>query len=602
VSNEGSHDLDGLLLRLSVARAEDEASLVSGEALVQVRGERSMRVECSGAVVQAHDGWLDVEVPALGAGEAYSVVCLHRFSHDEVYGELDGDMAQWLQASRAETGAMLARAIQLELGDDKVEDLVEGMLITEYVQTSELGVVSPMHRYTSGWLRDSEGPVRLYLRAGLHEEVRTMIDAVYQVMVVKEAISNSFALDTDLSGFSEPEDPTQFWADASFMSGRGAAEAPSYAVLLHDLYVRASGDEAFLDEGRMAFLEACVRRQELSEDGLLEFSGDETFRFALATALGTEMPEEVSWSANSSFLYAAAADRLAELGASDDIGELGQRVREAAEATYWVEDGGYYSPVAFFEDGSVHPSPYEDVSTQPLWTGYATSGAARQRENVDVIVDQLMRDDGTLLSYLPGTDEDNWGYTGMVPGFSLRNLALVQHPQMEAAFDAVDVVATPSGHFEEGHRSDHAAFHLSHQADGLGTDTLSRFRPWEGGDVAAAVLAFLIGAEPDARTLQLRLAPHLPHGWPSMRAGNLRMGDERYDLEVEQFDEGMVVRVARVETGEPWTLSVTLAGSAPLGEIWVNGEPVDAEVGEVVTVEDLELGDEALEVIAVYES
>jgi hypothetical protein len=601
VVNDGSVTAADLVMRLTVAVADEDGSLADGDGLVQVRGERQMRVDCPGETLEAGESWLDVAVPALGPGEQVSFVCLHRFSDDTVFDDPDGDVTDWLEASRAETTAFLDRAVQLDLPDPKVEDLVEGMLITELVQTSELGVVSPMHRYTSGWLRDSEGPVRLYLLAGLHEEVRGMLDAVYQVMVVSQAISNSFSLATDLSGFEEPGDPAAFWEQASFMSGRAAAEAPSYAVLLHDMYVRSSGDEEVLDTDRMAFLEACVRRQELSDGDLLPFSGDETFRFSLATAMGTDMPEEVSWSANSSFLYAAAADRLAELGAAEDIAGLGQRVREAAEAAYWVDDGGYYSPVSYFDDGAVHSAPFEDVSTQPLWSGYATADDPHQQDNIEAIVEQLMRDDGTLLSHLSGTDQDNWGYTGMVPGFFLRNMALVQHPDLERAFDGVDVVATPSGHFEEGHRPDHGAFHLSHQPDGLGTDSLSRYRPWEGGDVAAAVLAYLVGAEVDVRADSLRLAPHLPHGWPSLDAGNLRLGEERYALRVEAYDEGMVVRVQRSGPGDgAWDLAVELAGAREIAEVWSDGEALDAEPGRVVRIQGLEMGAADVELIAVY--
>ncbi len=600
VSNDGSVDEADLMLRLTLAAADEAGTLVDGDGLVQVRGERRMRVDCPGEILEVGESWLDVAVSALGPGEQTSFVCLHRFSDDTVFDDLDGDVADWLEASRAHTGAFLDRAVQLDLPDPKVEDLVEGMLITEWVQTSDLGVVSPMHRYTSGWLRDSEGPVRLYLRAGLHEDVRALLDAVYQVMVVNQAIANSFSLDTDVSGFVEPDDPEAFWEEASFMSGRGAAEAPSYAVLLHDLYVRHSGDEAILDAPRMAFLEACVRRQELSVHDLLPFSGDETFRFSLATAMGTDMPEEVSWSANSSFLYAAAADRLAERGASADIAELGQRVRAAAETAYWVEDGGYYSPVSYFDDGAVHPAPFEDVSTQPLWTGYAGSDE-QQCDNVDAIVEHLMRDDGTLLSHLAGTGDDNWGYTGMVPGFFLRDMALAQHPQLELAFDGVDVVATPSGHFEEGHRPDHGVFHLSHQADGLGTDSLSRYRPWEGGDVAAAVLAYLVGAEVDALSGSLRLAPHLPHQWPTLGATNLRLGDERYALQVDGYEEGMVARVGRTDAGgEAWELSAELSGARGIEAVWADGEPLDIVPGEVVTIEGMEMLGEGVELIAAY--
>ncbi|MBW2253499.1 MAG: hypothetical protein JRI25_02740 [Deltaproteobacteria bacterium] len=586
VRNEGSA-AETVEVQITLARGAGESVVEDPRGLRQDRGDKHMLVHCPGADLSIGLSTLRIALPDLPAGEEVSVVCLHQFSDDDTFDTPEVDVIAALEAARASSTALLERAVVLEVPDPKVTDLVEGMLITHQVQTSALGVVSPMHRYTKGWMRDTEGPARLFLRAGLHEEVRTALDVTYEVAVVQHAITNSFPLDTDLSSFEEPADPVGFWVHASFMPGRNPVEAPSYPVWLHAAYARHTGDDGVLDPARMAFLEACLSRQE-DEDGLMTFSGDETFRFALAYATGGGMPESLGWSSNSAFWFVAAAEQLADLGGDPTLAERAATIRETTDATYLVN--GFYSPLALFEDRSPWPHPFEDVTPMPVWTGYLRPDDPVAVDNVDQMVEALMREDGTLLTPNPATGEQMPAYTGMVPRYLLYNLAAQHRPEAELAFNALDRVATPSGHFEEAHTPDNTVWEVIHDPSGLGGDISARYRPWEGGDVVAALLAYLVGEEVDALTGSIRLAPHLPNGWPWLAARGLRVGEDRYDLEVSAWEEGREVRVTREGGSGEWTLSVTLTGDRSFRQVWVDGERWSGEEGENPVVEDLVLG------------
>ncbi len=565
VRNAGFMPVDELALKIALSRGKEEPAAYSVDALLQERGRHKLRIECPNTGATAYPSTMTFPVGTLGPDEEKSFVCWYLFGGAAVPTDSPVDL---LSSSRKHTGRMLDEAVKLETPDPKVIDLYEGMLVTLDVQTAENGLVSPMNRYTSGWLRDAEGPIRLLLAAGLIERARTILDVTYRSLVVLHGIVNSFPLDVDISGFEEPVDPKTFWATAEMMGKYEAAEAPSYATLLHDLWIRYSGNESILDAPRMAFLEATLLRQEVSDEGLLPFSGDETFRFPFFSGRG-KLPEMEGYSANSSFLLAAAADRLTERGGSPEVAVLGKRVRKAAEEVYWIADDGYYAATASYAHANPTPEPYEDVAMQPLWTGYAKPSEPSQQRNVKTALDRLLTDD-TLL-HTPGT----LTFTGMVPGFLLYNLSLLNHPFVHDAFHALDAVATPSGHFEEGHMPDTSVHSLIHAPNGLGGDAYARYRPWEGGIVVAAMIHYLTGYQPRATSAQMDLAPNLPPGWHETAVRQIRFGNDSFDLQAQRWQEGRVVTISRsANDGRTWRVRLDLRGDKRFSGVWVDGNYV----------------------------
>ncbi|MCB9766003.1 MAG: hypothetical protein H6739_39880 [Alphaproteobacteria bacterium] len=616
VENVGSAPVSPTV-RLTLARAETEVAPEAEAALVQVRGGRALRVTCDTDGTAGSEA-LDLAVGALGPGETWSTVCTFAFTEGDPEDPLSWpdpvtDPVDLLARSRSATQSALDGAVALDLPDDKVRDLVEGMLVTLWTQTDAGGQVSPMNRYTTAWLRDAEGPVHLWLRAGLHERVRTLLEGQYRAAVVNRAIKNSWPLDLDLSGFQEPEDPQAFWDDALFMPGRQPAEAPSYPAIHAGLYVAASGDAAWLDAPRRAFLEAGVLRQDPDlydfagdawpESALLPFSGDETWRYTLTFATTGEEPELQGWSAHSSVLLVAAADALAPFDPDPAVAELGRRAEDALVDAYLYADDGerFLSPIRSFE-GEIWPAPFEDVSTQPEWLGVGDAGW--RADNVDALVSVLQRDDGSLITQDSLTGGDNVGYTGLVPGLGLVALGEAGRAEAARAFDAVDLSATGTGHFEEGHTADHSPLASVHSADGMGSDAPARYRPWEGGVTVAGVLRYLLGDTPDARSGALSLYPHLPPGWPALGAEGLRMGEERYDLALEGFAEGQVLRISRPDSpadAEDWVLRVRLGDRGQVSCLWVDGAVTIAPRGAVAEVSGVVLPPGGqVEVVAEY--
>ena len=560
----GAGDGD-VAVQIDLSRAPNDPAIEAPQALLQRRGERHLRVHCPGANVLTAGHRLSIQLPA---ADPYSVLCLWELTTDGSPLQALPTFDAMLVSSRAETTALLDEAVSLDVPDPKVRDLYEGLLIMLHVQTATVGLVSPMHRYTGGWLRDAEGPVRLFLAAGLFDRARRQLDLGYQASVLRHAIANSFSLDLDHSTFEPPADPATFWAEARFMPGREPAEAPSYPVFLHALYADHDTGASLLDDDRLAFLEACIRRQPLSAEGLLPFSGDETYRFTLLSALGGDAPDAIGWSTASSFWYVSAARRLVAMGGDPELTKRADRAAEAVISRGLVADG-YYAPLIRFDDGRGAPVPFEDVALAPTWTEFFSPDDPRAADAIDAAVEALMARDGTFHN-----PDASLGYTGMVPGFALHALSRVEHPRVEEAFFALDRIATPSGHFDETHTPDHAVLQLVHDPAGLGTAISARYRPWEGGDVGAALLEYLVGARPAASQHRLQLAPHLPAGWPRMVVDRLRMSGGRWQLTVEGFDEGRRWRLTRVRDAEPdprdWQVDLRLNGG-PYSSIWVNG-------------------------------
>lgn len=566
---------------VDVATAAGE-DLDHPDGLLQQRGDRVMLVSCDGSS----------ELGTLTPGATVELTCTHAFARiDDPLPTLQGTVADALTAAQDRHAAFLDAGLRLTTPDPAVADLLDGMLTTLANQTAANGIVSPMHRYTSGWLRDAEGPVRLFLRTGHVARARRILDATAASLTARGAIANSFSLTIDVDAVDEPEDPDTFWASVDFMPGRNAAEAPSYLAILHDLFVRATGDAAVLTPARMALLEQALLRQDMNADGLLPFSGDETYRWLLAVTLGATVPEEVGWSAGSSFLLAHASERLIALGGDPALADLATLAR--AGAASYVDGEGFVSPVRYF-DGGLFPGPYEDVSTMPLWLDPEAPDAAA---NVMILVNRLMGDDGVLRSNTLGT-------TGMSHGFWLANLAALDHPERDRALSGIATLATPSGHFEEGHGPTGDALSITHQADGMGADAVARYRPWEGGDVLAGVLRVLLGQGGDARDARLVLRPRLPDDWPTLSARGLRFADVPFDLTLEGYAEGQVLTVQRAEGHErTWDVSISL--QAPPGRsiasVYLDDLPfADLPTGEVVVLPDVPLTD-TVRLVAVYE-
>lgn len=559
------------LLRLLVLRNEGAESIApelrvrfanaqsaEGQRLIETVGTRRRVSLLLGAEASAGPGGLSVRLPVLSPGQEQTLTLAHLFGfaaaevEEALTAVRDAGAEALLASTYASWAAWADRGAVLDSPDVRVNDLVDGMKVTIRVQQARGGGVSEMSQYTKAWLRDTIGPVRFFLRAGYFAEVRDMLDYLYRASLVSGDLRNSYRLDLPTDAPPPPPD----WERLPPLQGTVRSESPSLLILAHRDYLRFTSDRAFIAE-RFSFLKSCLLRQAL-EGGLLPFSGDETFRTAMSMAFGLPAAyayEKKAYSANSAFLYVAAAEALAEMAEATGrpeeaagLRERGRQVRAATDARYVREPEGFYAPFLDRESGEAAPRPFEDVATQVLWTGYGAPGEALADRNLAALV-QALGGPGGFLQSAPaynvlGPRGEAGVYTGMVPGFYLQNLGRARPPLAEAAFNALGQAASPSGNFGEyQYASDHTTVQLLYDESGARGDYTARLRSWEGGVNLDALLAYLTGLEPAPPGAGVRLSPQLPNRWPAYRLRNLRLGEERFDLEVQR--EGEEVRWRR---------------------------------------------------------
>ncbi|NOY90264.1 MAG: hypothetical protein GXP55_03570 [Deltaproteobacteria bacterium] len=559
VTNEGATEAP--LYELRVLPANDTTS-PEPDLLLEVGEQRALTsyfVDGTVSVTETADArWLTRQVGPLAPGASEQTVLLHCGAEGAgVARPAVVDAGALIDATAADYQAWESSLLQVTLPEPLVADYIDGMKMTLRVQTASTGASCPMSQYTRTWARDNTGPTLALLDFGAYDDVRAMMDYIYGAVVRGGDLSNSYDADLDLS--SLPPEPD--WNAMPPLSGRVGAETPSYMVLIYGEYLRHTGLLERVRD-RFGFLRRCMLAQDFGPDGLLPFTGDETFRAAMNATfnLPLEFPhQDRSYSANSALLWLGAAGQYLQmadaLGLADDRSATEARISEveAGFATHYALPDGCVSP---FQDRMTReswPTPFEDVSLKMTWAGWRDGDSPEAQANMQCLIDDLERYPGVYRSLaaeryrnyllLPRMDGV---YTGMLPGYTLSALTAVGHPDAAAAFDEIGVLATSSGNAQEYQAflgTDEFGLTAAYDDTGAIGDYTSKFRPWEGGINVHAVLGYLVGFEPDARTRSFALRPHLPEGWPSMAFRGLRSGDARFDLELERLADGYELRL-----------------------------------------------------------
>ena len=412
--NTGNTAITGVTVEVASYGAAAE---IDGDSLDQVRGGDRMRVR------PLDPGWSILETlgphpdPVLlsapfdlepGAERALGVV--YEFAtdgdaigagYDAVSGQgweilLDGTWAWW-------TG-WHDRGLEIRTPDRRVDDLLEGFKETIRLQVGANGSVNQMSHYTGAWQRDVYPPVRALVKLGYLADAWSLADYMHGAAAVLGGIANRLPSDLELP---DPLPEPDWLAAVPFTSDRLRGEGPSYLPLMHTFPWRYGGGGDRLGE-RWDYLIHTLRGQTITEEGMLYFSGDETFRptFSANIGLGLDYPfEKEAWSAYSAFVFVAACEELARaalhegLDRPDDIAWLQERaawVRERTEAAYWLGDAGRYSAFIPMATGipDEHCSP--DVNTYPLYIGYQDHDAPRAGENLRSCMDLILQDNGML--------------------------------------------------------------------------------------------------------------------------------------------------------------------------------------------------------------
>ena len=498
---EGGPAKDGVRRTVTTvfASVEGRAARAEGQALALdvgplAAGAEVLRVlaHCTGEETTAGAG--RGTVPAAGAPGVAETLWALAYPETELAVALD-DAAQ-------EYAAWEGGLVQVDVPDPMVADFLDGMKMTLKAQTAATGATCPMSNYTRTWARDNIGPVMAMLALGGIEDVEAMLDYVDAAIRYGGDLSNSY--DADLDVANAPAAPD--WATKGPLAARVAAETPSYMVTMYGLHQRYTGDLSRAVE-RWGLLRRCMYDVGWGVDRLLPFTGDETYRAAMNAAANIDLEvahHDLSWSANSAFLWLGAAREFARL--ADLQGQVDQReeIRALADEVatkslpyYRLEDGCWS---AFVWRSTLEKAPpFEDVALQEIWSGYKDGDDAGAQQALDCLVTRLGRAPGEIVSPLGETWQgallNAWEgvYTGMLPGYVLAVLNDAGHPQAPDAFAAVRKSLDTSGNLQEYMIfDDHSGFSVAYDPVGGLGDYTAKFRPWEGGIVAEAVMRHLL--------------------------------------------------------------------------------------------------------------
>ena len=550
----------------------------------------------AGALQADGQGW-QLPLGALSAGESSTTalaLATGRSLQDvaDVAARIAGaSPSEWLDDTLAWWAAFSARGVQLTMDDPRAIDLYDGMRVGIKQQQSAAGAVCPMSQYTLVWLRDTIGPVRFFLRAGLVEEATAALDYTFLCASIQGDYGN--ACDSGYSPqdlVSEPD-----WDALGGFSGRLAAEGPSYVPLMYREHARWTGD---LDraQARWRYLRRGLLGQQMDAEGLQPFSGDETFRVAMSAALGyglTFAYEEEAWSANSAFLMAAAADWMAEAalatGNPEDapvFAEQAALARSALSDRFLLPEG-HHAPF-ILKDGEIpETQPFEDVNLKPLWTGAMTPDDPAAWADLSRLLQTAGQGDGIIQSPLDpqhlgslGLPIEEGVLTGMVPGYALWTLSALGHEQAQGAFNQLDRYADTAGQYDEYMvYDDLSAFSPIYDAVGFLGDYTARHRPWEGGINLDAFLSHLTGPVWRADGGML-LRPRLVNDLPEVTVGPLQVGSAQAEVRTSRLPGALRVQVS--SRGEaPFPLQVQVPVPADVEEVLgatVDGEPVDLAI------------------------
>ena len=564
------------LLRLISVRNTGTAP--TGELTVQVRGRNPAAVVRTGRLLEGSsertlttalnvdvtgaDRALRTTVAPLDAGAEGQLVLTHCTVEGKVPTEAwRPAWSEALDVARATLAYGLgatASHLRNDLPDERVAGFVAGLHATLTAQTAATGAACPMSQYTRTWARDNIGPALFQLATGDYESVGRLLDYVWGATLIKGDLQNSYDADLDL--WTLPPEPA--WDTLGPLAVRVGAETPSYLVIMYGLWYRHTGDLEKARE-RWGLLRRSMLDVRFDVDRLLPWTGDETFRAAMNTAfgLGLDAPHhETSFSLNSTILWLAAARhfvRLAEaLGEVDDaaaVQAIAAEMEAKALPRYLLPDG-CWSALIDRATGATWPAPFEDASLTPTWTGWLDGDDPRAVANVQCLIDRIGVAPGVLQSPLdpkyvnfPLLPSQEGVFTGMKPGYTLAALTDVGHPDAEAAFNELARSIDAGGNLDEYHlfTADaglpYPGLTLFYNEQGLEpSDYTAKFRPWEGGIVAAAVLQYLTGWQPDVPSGHLWLRPHLPNGWRRALFDQVRAGDARYALAIERLDDAHV--------------------------------------------------------------
>jgi len=445
------------------------------------------------AATAADSGWLGVTI-ATGADVDDARATLAAM----------GPLENHLERARAYWGGWLASTKQVETWPQRssgpsgdaghTSDLIESAKLTLKLQQSlPGGGAGPMVHFKGTWARDNNGVVRGLIAAGAMDEARAVIDYYWRASAVLGRIANRAPLDLGADPLPAPD-----WATVP----APRTEVPSWLVLQHWWWLRGGGDLDLVRD-HWDYLVRCVSGQEVSDDGLLPFHGDETYlggallsavpdRVPRAAGLIVTGPDDVRpWSLEATAAFAVANGAMARMagavgrgGEARDFASTAEETTRSIERRFWMGSKGFYAPALRGKDRRPHPVPLAPVNAAPLWLGYGDAGwettegdslRTRARSNVETTLERL-----GFGHAAPGVPYD----VGTTAGTWLWDLLSLDSPVAPAALAHVVRCASPAGEWAEVNGPG------ARPSFSYDEEHPNRLRPWEAGINLEAMLRY----------------------------------------------------------------------------------------------------------------
>jgi hypothetical protein len=465
---------------------------------------------------------------------------------DRALGQITQQREKLLETSRQYWQQRGTQIATVTTDNARLNDFLAIEKYLAQVQQAAGGGFSPMDRYSYCWIRDSNGPVRYLLSCGDYDAVRRYLDYQFRGYAEQGKVTNNLTLALDLPATAKPID----WSQAPVPS----AEIASFMVLQRLWYWQHTADNDLIRQ-EWPMLRRCLLGQKVDARGTLPFFGDETYRFPGYELFSNGKPAPdwvymLTRSLDSAMEYVVAARGLAEMapaaGHSEEAAEYtadANRVQQATEQLFW-QAGGFYAPALSDLSDEVQQNPFAPINLDAWWLGYP-GDPARLQGNLLQTLRYLSKPNGTVLS----TPQVGY-YVPLQLGELLHALAATGSPGRDQALQGLLGAAEASGGYAEMNTPE------DRPSDAVWG--LHRFRPWEGGINAEAVLYALTGLEVDLPRRLVRLTPWLPAGCHHMVVDPICAGKCRLRLEVN----GTQCTVTREQDADGQPLSVALGGLA----------------------------------------
>lgn len=512
---------------------------------------------------QAADG---VALPALAAGARWRGVLTIATAAGKSdagargdFGDAARQIDQATAAAQATLGwwrAKLRDTLYFDTDHRKLRDLVQDWKVLLLVQRDAgSGAVSPMVNYRGCWVRDSVGPLLLFLRFNMWQEAKDLLEYLYQATRLLDRVPNQVPLDLDFAGL---EGKQVDWDKIAVPP----SEVPSWIVLMHFWYWRVTRDHDLI-RAHKKLLECCLRRQSRIDEVLLPFHGDETWMHGAFYSLypdrigeNAQLVADDQWQGRRTFSFAAGVQYLLCIQA---IGEMENGLAEAddpqgyaakqpqdrpgqryltssfkfmqeLEKRYWMPEANMFAPALSPVTRQPHPLPYADVTLMPLWLGWTFPTGEKSRDNLKNGLARLW-----LRDFRIG-ETPNSGYAcGHTQGKLVAALTERDAKDRLATVDALLRMAEPAGEWGELY-DDRGRPVAAYDAQWP-----NRCRPWESGVNLDAILFALSGVRfvtvPNFDARDIRAKLRLPSGATYIGMRNVRKDGRDLNLSWRETHE-----------------------------------------------------------------